>query len=84
MSAEYAVVHNAYCGMTIVIAQNMSWTDARARAKRRIEWFKKTIGGEVMSTGSKCWELCEPEVCMMVPDSCGVLKIVKQEDVVIQ
>jgi hypothetical protein len=80
----YSVVHNAYCGMTVPLADGMTYQEARDRFKRRIEWFKHTYGGEVIYRGSSCAELCEPETCCFIPDACGTLRIIPDKDVVIQ
>lgn len=80
----YAVVHHAYCGMTIPLGDGFTYTEARARVKRRIAWFENIYGGEVVWHSNNRVELCEPETCLMIPDACGILLIQKEKDVVIQ
>lgn len=72
----YDVVHFAYCGMSVPLLEDVDYQSARDRFKRRIQWFKQSIGGDVTLRGRSEAELCEPEQCMMVPDACGTLKIV--------
>lgn len=84
MSKLYAVTHQAYCGMTIPIADGLSYQEAQARAVRRVNWFKQKYGGDVVRHGRNQWELCEPETAMMIPDACGTLLVQPEKDVVIQ
>lgn len=80
----YAVTHYAYCGMTVPLGNGYTYKEARERFKRRIEWFKQTYRGDVIFYSVTKVELCEPEDVCMVPDACGVLRIQKEEEVVIQ
>lgn len=74
----YRVVHHAYCGMAIPLAEGLSWSEAHARVYRRIAWFKDNIDGPVTWIGPGRWEMGEPETCAMVPDACGLLCIEKE------
>jgi hypothetical protein len=74
---SYDVVHFAYCGMAVPLLEDVDYQTARDRFKRRVEYFRRRIGGAVVYRGRSEAELCEPEQCMMVPDDCGTLKIVQ-------
>lgn len=81
---DYCVTHQSYCGMTIPLGENYTHQEALDRAKRRIEWFKKSIGGEVTRLSRNKWELCEPENGMPVPDACGILIVQMTKERVIR
>lgn len=79
---KFLVYTAAYCGMRLDHGQFESLGEAQERVKRRIEWCV-TQGCEVVPLGdgpngalnATSWEICEPEVCHMVPDWCGTLHI---------
>ena len=75
---SYKVVHHAYCGMSIPLAEGLTWSEARARVKRRVDWFRKTMGGPVRWWGPGDVELEEPEDVAMVPDAYGHTRIHKE------
>ncbi len=75
----YSVATQAYCGMTIPHGDGFTYQEAKERAKRRMEWFEKRIGGAISRLSPNTWELEEPEDAMMVPDACGILEIRKGE-----
>jgi hypothetical protein len=72
----YTVTLHAYCGMAQPIGDDyMDHDEARQEAakllrRRRRQGFPITV----IKKGRK-WEVEEPEDCMMVPDSCGVLTL---------
>jgi len=76
---SYRVVHHAYCGMPVPLGEGMSYREAQARVRTRIDWFKKTFDAPVTYLGPGRYELEEPEVCCMVPDACGILAIEREK-----
>ena len=68
------LVMASYCGIYQTLCEG-TISECRDRAKRRILWFKKVIGGEVSSLSPSKWELSEPDNSTMVPDECGILSI---------
>jgi len=76
--STWRVAHICYCGMTIPLGQGYTFAEAQDRMRRRIDWFERVIGGEVTLLGGPSLtavEFQEPEICHMVPDSCGVAYI---------
>lgn len=75
----YAVIHYAYCGMTVPLGAAYTYAEARQRFERRIAWFEAVFGGEIIRDGLAWAELCEPDGAMLVPDECGILRIEREE-----
>jgi len=82
--ALYSVVMQSHCGMTSVLESGVDYVDAQARVKRRLAWFERVYGGEVIRLDRNSWELCEPDACCMIPDACGILLVQKDKQVVIR
>lgn len=78
MKTEWSVDHYAYCGMHIPRGRFEARADASAKFKAVVAHFKKYVGGEVHYKGPVTAELCEPDYCFMVPDSCGILEMRKK------
>ena len=83
MSATYRVDHHAYCGMTIPIDNGLTYQEAKERMRRRMAFFVKHYGGEVVKRRPPSFnevEFCEPENCCFIPDACGVAHITKERN----
>lgn len=70
----YTLVHHAYCGMSIPLEAG-TLEECRERAARRIRWARREEFPVVTLEKGKEWEIEEPDDCLLVPDSCGVLVI---------
>jgi hypothetical protein len=81
LAHSWRIDHHAYCGMTIPIADGLTYQEAKERMKRRMAFFIKHYGGEVMLLAGPSLnvvEFCEPETCDLIPDACGVARITKE------
>jgi hypothetical protein len=68
---------SAYCGMSMKIAEGDS-DSVRKVAADILRHRRKDFPIYCLEKGNK-WEIGEPEGCMMIPDSCGILKISEEE-----
>lgn len=75
----WSLRRESYSGMTARIDEG-SFRDMQARAKRMLARHRNPESDlyteVIMLVPGKVWEICEPDICMMIPDWCGVLGIV--------
>jgi hypothetical protein len=66
---------SAYCGMTY----DISGDDVRVAAARFIKQRRKN-GQTVVKLRHNVWECQEPENCVIIPDTAGILCLDDEED----
>jgi hypothetical protein len=64
-----------YCGMRIPIVDEGDKQECRSAVAKELRTLRAQ--GYPVQTQKKgeSWEVCEPEDCAMVPDSCGILSL---------
>ena len=72
----YHVETAAYCGMLIPHGEFSEHSEALERVNKRIEWLTGSMGCTVDQLEDDEWEVIEPDDSVMVPDHCGILRIV--------
>ena len=77
MSDQHVLKMIAYNGFNQTLLEG-TLMECRARAKRRIAWYKDKIGGTVsqLQVGME-WECCPPDEAVLIGDWDGYLKIVE-------
>jgi hypothetical protein len=72
----YIVEHYGYCGMQTFREAFGDRADARDYVAERLARFRRRFTVQTLGRGES-WEILEPEGCMMVPDSCGTMRLVR-------
>lgn len=67
----------AYCGMSMKIAEGEETAVRKAAANLLRRRRNQDFPVWCLNKGNK-WEIGEPEDCMMVPDTSGILKITEE------
>ena len=77
---SYHLKFNAHCGMTTIDEEFLSKEEGREKAAGILR--RRRDSGHQVSTINKgsYWECGEPEDCMMVPDTAGMLTLVEAFD----
>ena len=70
----YIVKHVGYCGMQTFREAFEDKADARNYAAERLARFHRHFPVQTLGRGEG-WEILEPDGCMMVPDSCGIMRL---------
>ena len=69
----YYLTRYAYCGMRVPVGTFECRDDARRAAARALGQFRAEGFPVVTLDRGECWEVCEPDDAVMVPDACGTI-----------
>ena len=79
MSNQYVLKMIAYNGINIPLLEG-TWKECQERAKKRIEYYKRRLGGTVTRLNNFEWEMSPPDTAILMSDCDGYLKIVRYRD----
>ena len=76
----YTLKFHAFCGMTTLDETTGDRTDARKMAADLIRRRRHGDHPVRLLEKGASWEVQEPEDCMMVPDTAGILRLHEEEE----